>query len=91
MRSLAASLLAFGLGISCLSAQTNATDVGIRLIGPTPTTSFGQTCGTVTCTPIAAGSVSPATNHPVTVYGANSTPYILAIGRVGKATVLRGI
>jgi hypothetical protein len=86
---LAACLLA--LSFSSLSAQTSATDAGLMIIGASVTQTFGQMCGTVTCTPIPAGTVSPGNTRMVAAYGAPGTPYILAIGLPGPCLPFPGI
>jgi hypothetical protein len=90
MRTLA-TLLACVLSVSALSAQTNATDVGIQIIGSSATSSYGQMCGAVTCTPIPAGTVTPASSRIVTTYGGPGSPYILAIGLPGPCFPFPGI
>jgi hypothetical protein len=90
MRTLA-TLLACVLSVSALSAQTNATDIGLQISGSSATSTYGQMCGAVTCTPIAAGTITPPGNRIVTVYGGPGSPYILAIGLPGPCFPFPGI
>lgn len=90
MRSLTTVLFALSLGAASLTAQT-ANDVGLQMSGGILTVIYGQMCGSVTCTPMIGGGISPGETRGVTVWGGGGTPYVLAIGLPGTCFPFPGI